>query len=341
MGVSYRRVWLGGIGGLAATHVLGCASTGTAAIGRTHHSEPRPPSPETREPPEPSVVEPVAPVPAPIHRSTELSLPARASDAESGSAFLERAEGYGRGQMDDAIVDAILAGNVPNYVRHWTTLTFDAEGHSLSLDVTNDYLAVGTDEDFVRMPMTAAAAQRIADKLDASLPTRKLVDLIYTKSVAKLPPSYIDGGPTDGTLSDYAVHQEKLENRRLARGFPLGVLTAGHKKDIVLSERLVEHPDSVCIYGWHVREGEVIQSLSTRHSRRYADYSHGVRLIGGRMQLDGRAHRVSEVLSDAEFAHLLCDEGPLSITAYPTTLPVFAGKKKTTTPRKIRSPSAD
>ena len=41
-----------------------------------------------------------------------------------------------------------------------------------------DYLAVGSDDDFVRMPMTPQTAQQIADQFGCTLPTRKIVDAI-------------------------------------------------------------------------------------------------------------------------------------------------------------------
>ena len=196
--------------------------------------------------------------------------------------------------------------------------------------MTCDYLAIGSDDDFIRMPMTSAAAQRIADLVDASLPTRKLVDVIYREAEAKLPPSWIDGGPTEGTLSDFIHHQKTLEQKRVARGFPLGVLTAGDKKDIVLTPRMVDKPGRVAIYGWHRKEGDPIQPLSCVHSCRYADYSHGVRLIAQAMTIDGKPFRVSDVLVDPERADLLSDEGPLPEVAYPTVLPPYEGSKPKT-----------
>ena len=45
--------------------------------------------------------------------------------------------------------------------------------------VAPDYLAVGTDEDYLLTPMTPMIAQRIADRLGCTLPTRKMVDDIY------------------------------------------------------------------------------------------------------------------------------------------------------------------
>lgn len=251
-----------------------------------------------------------------------LDLPDRSPDAETGSQFLERTEGLGRSAMDEQISEAILSGNVPAYQRRLVPIVIEAEGMPpATLHVACDYLAVGSDEDFVRMPMTSAAAQRIADRAGGILPTPKLVDEIYRQATVKLPPSWIDGGPTEGTLADYAVHNDRLEERRLRGGHPLGALTAGHKKDIVLCGLIERRPGRVAIYGWHKREGDVVQPLSTAHSCRYADYSHGVRLIHQAMTLGAEEILVEDVLADPDVARLLSYEGALSVLAYSRELP--------------------
>lgn len=94
------------------------------------------------------------------------------------------------------------------------------------------------------------------------------------------------------------------------RGAEHGLLTAGHQKDLVISNRLTQHPDRVAIYGWHHQNGKPIQGLSTVHENSYADYSHGVRLVGGTMLVDGQERPVSEVLQTA-LAGLISNEGAL------------------------------
>jgi hypothetical protein len=260
----------------------------------------------------------------------ELDLPPRSPGAETGSQFVHRIAGLGRGAIDDEVVRAVRAGNVPDYQRTLVPVTLrDASGREAILHVMSDYLAIGSDADFIRMPMTPAAAQKICDQLDTTLPTPKLVDTIFDQAEARLPPSYIDGGPTDDDITDFIVHQEKLERRRLTAGFGLGKLFAGHKKDIVLTVRLEERDDRVAIYGWHKKDGTPIQPLSCKHSCRYADYSHGVRLVHEHMTIDGQPHRVTDVLADPELSSLLSDEGPLRITTYPRELPPYEGPSKT------------
>lgn len=335
-----RRFCLVALGATGATHLVGCAER--LAMPPVTHA-PRPPERERdpereadaaemapRDLPAPPAKDPPAPARAPV-----LDLPPRPVGAETGSAFLDRAEGLGRAAMDDAVEAAILAGNIPDHLRKLVPITMsDDRGRTAVLHVTCDYLAVGSDADFIRMPMTSAAAQRLCNRLGTILPTPRLVDAIYKQAVVKLPPSWIDGGPTEGTLADYAVHNEKLEKRRQRDDHPLGSLVAGHKKDIVLCERMFEHPGRVAIYGWHEREGKVVQPLSTRHSCRYADYSHGIRLVDQSMTIDGRVLRVADVLEDPDVADLLSDDGALPITEYATVLPEWEGGGGSATEKK-------
>ena len=99
------------------------------------------------------------------------------------------------------------------------------------------------------------------------------------------------------------------------------MLTAGHQKDIVLTTRLAEKEGRVAIYGWHQADGTPIQSLSCKHSCRYADYSHGVRLVAEDVTLDGAPRRLSELLQDPALAALVSAEGALTRIAYGKELP--------------------
>lgn len=320
--------------------LAGCGVAPARRVGDTHapregrsdrdrawrDDERAPETPREEAPDEaPAVESPPAPPAPPV-----LDLPPRPEGAETGSAFLERVEGLGRAALDDAVEAAILAGNIPPYLRRMAPLVVEEGGIRAELHVACDYLAIGDDQDFVRMPMTSAAAQRLANRLGASLPTSKLVDAIWRTATLRLPPCWIDGGPTEGTLADYALHHEKLEERRARSPEPLGVLTAGHKKDIVLSQRMEEDEQRVVIYGWFKPTGDVVQPLSTAHSCRYADYSHGVRLVDQRVVIDGVTHRFSDILRDPELSVLVSAEGPLPHVAYPTELPPYEGRS----PRK-------
>ena len=98
-------------------------------------------------------------------------------------------------------------------------------------------------------------------------------------------------------------------NARLSQKFPLGALTAGDKKDLVITSRLANSPNKVAIYGWHQTNGVAIQPLYLGHGASWADYSHGIRLVQKKMMVNGVSKTVAEVLADPELAGLLSDEG--------------------------------
>ena len=80
----------------------------------------------------------------------------------------------------------MLRGNVPDFLRSFQKITVkakDATGreHTATFEVMPDYLAVGSDADFVRVPMTPMTAARIADAFGCALPTRKVVDEVYRR----------------------------------------------------------------------------------------------------------------------------------------------------------------
>jgi hypothetical protein len=107
----------------------------------------------------------------------------------------------------------------------------------------------------------------------------------------------------------YLAHQRTIEAQRAGR--PLGELTAGHKKDLILTKRLLTRRGRVAIYGWHQRGAKPIQPLSTVHGARYADYSHGVRLVSTTVLVDGVTRSIFDVLRDPELAPVLTHEGTI------------------------------
>jgi hypothetical protein len=322
-----RRTFLGALAAGCASSALGCAS---GEIGRA--PAPRTPA-ATREAPRPraaasppaaapvEAAEPAPPARAAVPGERRLRIRERAAAAETGSAFLERTAGFDRVDFEQAVFDAVMAGNVPPFQRLMQEVTLRDGKRQAHLWVLCDYLAIGSDEDFVRMPMMASTAQRIASACDCVLPTRRVVDEVWRQAKARLPPSFIQGGPDNTHRDDYTTHQATLEGHRRKRGIGLGMLTAGDKKDIVLTNRLLTKDDRVAIYGWHQHDGVPIQPLSTVHGRRYTDYSHGVRLVDQLVVVDDAELRLEDLYRNPSYCDIVSDEGPLEVISYPTWLP--------------------
>jgi hypothetical protein len=178
--------------------------------------------------------------------------------------------------------------------------------------VMPDYLGIGADYDFIRIPMNYFTASAVARRFGFILPTRKMVDAIYHQSDYRLKPLPMQPGPWMRSTAYYQSHNAQIKRQRKARGIPLGALLAGHKKDLVLTNRLRRRKERIAIYGWHRLGGAPIQPLSTVHGARYADYSHGVRLISHQVVIAGKGDSIYDVLGDPNRASFVCDEGPIA-----------------------------
>jgi hypothetical protein len=222
------------------------------------------------------------------------------------------------GARETAIEREVLDGNLPTFLRWLKPVTLRATlagGRQVTatICVMPDYLAIGADQDFLRIPTNLRTATKVASRFGFVLPTRKMVDAIYQQSEAHLRPQPMQAGPEMRSTAYYTRHNRSVSEQRSALGIPLGALISGHKKDVVLSNRLASHPGRIAIYGWHRPDGKPIQPLSTVHGASYADYSHGIRLVSDIMYLDGEPTSVHEVLADPKLAGVLSDEGPIEV----------------------------
>lgn len=257
------------------------------------------------------------------------SIPPRASNALSGSRFAASIQSSGEERREALIRDQFLLGNIPNFMRRPAVVRFRAVTRSgrnseVVLWVLPDYLAIGSDQDYVRMPMNPLTAQVIADRYRMRLPTSKMVDAIYQAALLKLDPHPFKPGRDMVTVKEFIRHNQVIQGS-LRNKVP-NALVAGHKKDIVVSNLLRKKPKRVAIYGWHRRNGQPIQPLTTVHGNWYADYSHGTRLILNAVMIDGRTYTLTDVLANPEFAPLLSYEGTLQQGRYPVEEGV--GRKK-------------
>jgi hypothetical protein len=244
-------------------------------------------------------------------------IPKRPADALGGRAFFARLGVMKPAEREAAIADEIGRGNVPDFLRAFHKLKVTAKDttgkeRSAILEVMPDYLAVGSDTDFVRVPMSPTTAAYIADRFGCCLPTRKIVDDVYNAASVKLEPKPLT---TDReSVATFLKHHEIIEGQRA--GKMLGELVAGVKKDVVVSNLLGEKPNRVAIYGWHKSDGTPIQPLSIVHVRTYVDYSHGVRLVKRTVTVDGRERDLRHVLASPDLSPLVSDEGPITAPYY-------------------------
>jgi hypothetical protein len=240
-------------------------------------------------------------------------IPERPAGAPAGSEFVRQLTGLSDDDREDAIRRQVLSGNIPGFLRRLQPVQLHGPVAGRRLDVTvcvsPDYLAVGTDRNYFFAPMRLQTALIIANRFGFALPTRKLVDAIYAQAATHLQPQPLPASDAMRSTSYYWHHNELVLGQRSENPDSLGLLTAGDKKDLVLTNRLWANPDRVAIYGWHRLDGNAIQPLSTVHGARYADYSHGVRLVSETAFVDGRPTPLMAVLQDPALSPLVSDEG--------------------------------
>jgi hypothetical protein len=246
-----------------------------------------------------------------------ITIPDRPADALAGRAFMKSVADLSPSKREAAIQDELLSGNVPAFLRqfvtiHTSTVVGDDVEVTASYEVAPDYLAVGSDDDYVRVPMTPMTAQAVADAFGCTLPTRKMVNDIYDQAEVKLAPLPLTEDRT--TVTTFLQHNGLIEWQRQDK--PRGVLVGGIKKDVVVTNRLQEKPNRVAIFGWHKLNGEPIQPLTIVHVNTYVDYSHGVRLVRKAMRVDGEMTTVDSVLADPSLSALLSDEGVIADPRY-------------------------
>lgn len=276
-----------------------------------------------------------------------LPLPARDKHALDGTDFAQKISALDLAAREKIITDEIFAGNVPTFLRQFCAVTVT----NVSAGLTNvatffaapDYLAIGSDENYLLIPISPNTAQRIADSVGCVLPTRKMVDEIYAAAAVKLTPSPIPPSPAMTTVPVFVQHNETVGTQRAAffNSQPFGALVAGHKKDVVISARLAGVTNKVAIYGWHQTNGVPVQPLYLGHTAAWVDYSQCIRLILQTMIVNGAQKPVAAVLADPKLCGLISDEGVMTNARYPTNFiaPVASEKLNLPWPQKFLASS--
>ena len=258
--------------------------------------------------------------------SQDLNIPKRQKDAISGSEFAEKVRNLSLIDRERAVVKEILSGNVPSFSRKLKAIKIrreiNAKSYELVFFTDCDYMAIGSDEDYLYIPMTPSTAQYLAHQLGCTLPTKKMVDDIYASAQIKLRPQPIPPSDTMTTIPVFMQHTDSIKAQIAQLGFDRSYnnIIAGHKKDIIISNKIYSPDrnfDRVVIYGWHLSVNHPIQPVFNGHNARYADYSHGVRLISKTVFLNGDSVGMDLILKDPLLSVLLSEEGVISKPYYP------------------------
>lgn len=237
----------------------------------------------------------------------------------SGSILADQMSKLSAEEREVFVEECMISGIYPSFMNELVRIDVQAKdenGRAIKgyYFVAPDYLSVGTDEDFIRMPIQPTTAQRIANRIGCFLSTKKICDDIYQSAIIKLEPHPLT--KDRDSLYTFIEHNSIIENQR--KGY-LGLI-AGHKKDIIITTRLYENPknDRVALYGWHKPDGKPIQPIYIGHVDWYVDYSHGIRLVKDTIYVEGKPMHYIEVMKHPVYSRLICDEEACDYYAYPT-----------------------
>lgn len=214
---------------------------------------------------------------------------------------------YTTEDRDSIVIEMFMNGSFPKFLEELSRVNIqyiDSLGNQKSAYyyVTSDYIALGNEKDFVRIPMTPNYAQKLADKLGMYLITTKISDDVFNQAAVKIEP--IPMGEPRTLFQTFVVHNDLIEKERKDRRG----LIAGIKKDIIATSRLNAVNNKVAIYGWHKSDGVPIQPLYIKHADYYVDYSHGIRLVYPYVFIDNEKIHFDEILKDTNKRFIISNE---------------------------------
>ena len=241
------------------------------------------------------------------------------SSSISGSDFIEMVKGMDADTRDRVFTEKLMNGGLPEFMSHFIRIDVSFVDSTVGKPISGyyfvmpDYLCIGTNDDFIRMPIQPKYAQRIADHFGCFLSTKKICDDVYKAAVIKLEPFPLT--VDRDSLYTFVTHNCIIEEQRQNREG----LIAGHKKDVIITHKIRKdtRPNRVALYGWHKLDGSPIQPVYTGHIDWYVDYSHGFRLVQQTIYINDTPMNYMDVMKHPLYHKLICDEEECDFYAYP------------------------
>lgn len=269
-----------------------------------------------------------------------LNLPERPKDALSGSEFMEKGLGVdleefkknprqlgslSKVDRENAILEQIELGNVPDFLRRPKAVIIKGpNGEEVKTYVMPDYIAIGSNEDFVRVPLSPIIAQALAFKYGLSLPTKTIVEETYLQAGKRvIGPSYshADEFEENSAYLDspgfYLRSNQDIQDQ--LKGVIPGTLVSGGKKELVVSPFVAvrfkggKADESIAFYGLYDSEGTPIQRTPGHGGEsgyRHTEYALGVRFMSPMIVVkngagERRVMRMQDALKDPEVAKVI------------------------------------
>ncbi|MFC1585244.1 hypothetical protein ACFL5V_06840 [Fibrobacterota bacterium] len=244
-----------------------------------------------------------------------LNAPPRPENSLSGSEFAAFSRNLTRKQRQTAVMRELQRGNIPDFLRTFVPVAMESvrNGDTLRaiIRVAPDYLSIGANQNFIRIPLSYQTAAAIAENFGCALPTQKMADAVCRQAEVKLtsPAPALVPFRNEGTL--YQDLQRK--EQKLARTFPRGRLAAGHRRDLIVAGRSWNVLKHAALYSGCPDQEPAVR-LVYLFDGQFPDHAAGVRLVSSRVLVNGREMDIRELRRDSSLARVLAYEGPLRKT---------------------------
>lgn len=210
-----------------------------------------------------------------------------------------------------AVFQQLSLGNIPDFLRRGLPISVTHGSHHGVFWTMPDYLSIGEDGDFLRMPMRPTTAQKAANAFGAVLPTRKMANDIRRAMPLHIGFIGMSHRPM-ASVATFGEHNDVIQKAVAGRPPELGL--DGPKKTVVIARKRPK--ENVAIYGGYWPTGKIVQGPEIQmsaHTIEYLDYSHGIRWISNMMFVDDTFMHIEEVLTHPELHVLLSDEGQYAL----------------------------
>lgn len=181
---------------------------------------------------------------------------------------------------------------------------------------------------------SAYLQQQIADFLDCSFLTVKMVDLVFDQADVRLKPHFQPISSSVDAMKKHSKNVLSELNNREGLASPMG-------KYWCLSNDLVSKPGMALNYGWHFTGGKTYQKIkgypcdtglkdpktgivyhtiqpsASSHDFKHTDYSQVCILTHNDCFVNGEWRRLEDILTSPSLSGLVSHEGPLKITRQP------------------------
>ena len=221
------------------------------------------------------------------------------------------------------VLEQVALHNMPDTWDDWVTVTVHGrKGTVVAFEVSPHGLRIGTNSDWVEVPLDGPHAAAAAEILGHTLCTAWMAQQVYVQAkkhggaihyfaAAEIANSLRLNGwnnnvPDGAKMKSPEFFQQRsilLQNWLDDHAIAPGTLVAGYFKTVVPPVDGLTRHGGLEMLGGYTDQGERIQSLSGGfHGRIFFDYSHNIRLAKNVIRVQGQAMTLAEFFSSTKYA---------------------------------------